>query len=137
MKVNELLENNDIGGVHKIGGSIDKLNFLRVLFLAILLTVFMLVNTQNSAFATRSLKVVNHSGEKVVALYGVEISYPGWGDDILGNDTLDNNWYQYINFSDNVRYVKVKAYFTGGRYKYWEKIDLFSVKEINVTRYGS
>ncbi|MBR2179858.1 MAG: hypothetical protein IJ862_05650 [Selenomonadaceae bacterium] len=101
-----------------------------------ILTVFLLAHMQNSAFATRSLKVVNYSGENVVALYGVGTNYPGWGDDILGNGVLRNGWYQYINFQDHVRYVKVKAYFSGGRYKYWDSIDLYSVGEIHVTRYG-
>lgn len=72
-----------------------------------------------------------------MAIYAVPTNYGGWGNDILTNpETLRNGYYQIVNFSSGVRYVKVKAYFSGGRYKYWDSIDLNNVKTITITPYN-
>lgn len=90
--------------------------------------------TGNNAEA-RSLEVVNRSGERIEAIYCVSTDYPGWGDDILGNGYLYDGQYQIINFS-SARYVKLKVYFSGGRYKYWNSIDLNNRSSVTVGKYN-
>ncbi len=86
----------------------------------------------------RHLEVVNNSGETVYQLYCVGVNRIDLGSNILRNpSTLKNGYYQIINVPDGLRYVKVRAYFSGGRYKYWDSIDLNHISQISITPYGS
>jgi len=107
--------------------------FVKVFVLA----AFLVTAVQPSAFAYKTLKVLNNSGETVTQLFCVSTSRSDWGRDILSNpSTLPNGYYQIVNIPDGVRYVKVRAYFSGGRYKYWDSIDLNRTGTIKVTPYG-
>jgi hypothetical protein len=97
------------------------------------LAAFLVTAVQTSAFA-RQLAIVNESGQTVTRLYAVASYYDGWGRNI---GSIPNGNIFTVNFSNDIRYVKVKAEFSNGTYKYWDSLDLNNVGWIKVTPYGS
>ena len=104
-------------------------NVVRVLVLA----AFLFTAFQGSADAA-SLGVLNSSGETIYKVYVAQAGSKGWGTNVL-NGTLRNGGSLNIPVPNGLRYVKVRVDFSGGRYKYWDSVDLYRINFVDVTRY--
>ena len=109
-----------------------------MVFLAVAVFLPVMGGVANVAHAGSTLQIVNNSRENVVEIYCWEAGKGSMGPQRLGRDTL----YPGESFTirsapvTTKRYVNVRCYFSGGRYKYWDSIDLNHISQISVTPYG-
>lgn len=107
-------------------------SYIATLVRIFVLAAFLVTTMQASAFAQRQLVIINKTGSMVTHLYAVSTSHNGWGNSIC---SIPNGYSQIVNFPDSCRYVKVRADFSHGKYRYWRSLDLDNTGWIQVDNY--
>ena len=107
-----------------------------MVFLTVAVFLPVMGGVGNQAFASPgdTLKIINNYGENITAIYCKATGANSWGNDRLNGDILYNSESFTIRSAPvtTSRYVDVKVYFSGGRYKLWESIDLKRIGRVNV-----
>lgn len=85
------------------------------------------------AEAGNTLQIINNSSETVTAIY-CTTNLNVLGHDRLGNDILRPGESFTIRSAPVTthRYVSVRVYFSGGRYRQWENINLDNIGRVYV-----
>ena len=101
--------------------------------IAILIAVSLYVNGLQVANAGSTLRIINNTNENVIAIY-CSRNAGVWGRDRLGNDILRPGESFTIRSAPVTtdRYVSVRVNFSGGRYRYWENLDLNRVSVVRI-----
>src|SRR5580765_3724380 len=106
-----------------------------VLFSALAATSVWLPAQAIAQDARQNFMLVNRPGYELKELYVGPTKSDDWGDDILGQDTLDDGARVKINFSPKVRTCKWDlkvVYSVDSSNAVWTNIDLCTVEKITI-----
>jgi len=101
---------------------------------------FMVLLSSTVVFAgDRDFVLDNHTGYEIIEVYVSSSGSDDWGNDVLGSNTLRNNYHVPITFRNNrgSTYFDIMVVFDGGSNKSWSHFNLREIGTITLNRNGT
>jgi hypothetical protein len=86
------------------------------------------------AYGKQDFRIVNRTGYDINEVYVSPSRANNWGNDVMGDGTLDNNKFRNIRFSPNARacHYDLKVVYSDKDTAEWTDIDLCTVEKITL-----